>query len=306
MKKLLIISTIIFLCGLLSYNIDENNDQDDQPVFTDLTGPYLGQTPPGNTPIRFSTAEFLSNSSWGWHGAPEFSPDGKEMYFTVMELVNPTMKIYYSKQVEGRWTKPVVTPFSQSGRCSNPRFSNDGSTIYFIKRGDADFLYKTIRNGDGWSNPIAIHIPLPQGCTNGWQFSITDDETIYFELWTSDSQKIYYSKKENEIYSQPEPVFPDNATYDEYAPYIAPNGDYIIFVSNYTGGYGQHDLLISFKEIAGSWSDWINLGSTINTIGEDWMPNISYDGQYFFFVTSKPGDYGDNPYWVSTSFIGNF
>ena len=146
---IVLIIAIILMYGLFSCNKVENDDQDDQPAFTDLTGPYLGQTPPGNTPIRFSTAEFLSNSSWGWHGAPEFSPDGKEMFFTVMELVNPTMKIYYSNQVEGRWTKPVVSPFSLSDRCSNPRFTNDGSTIYFIKRGDADFLYKTIRNGDG-------------------------------------------------------------------------------------------------------------------------------------------------------------
>jgi Tol biopolymer transport system component len=266
---------------------------------------YLGQTPPGNTPIRFSTGEFLSNANWGWHGAPEFAPDGQEMFFTVMDNLIPSMKIYYTKILDGRWSSPAIASFSQEGGCSNPRFSSDGNSIYFIRRGGPDFLYKVVRTENGWSGPILINIAIPKDFTFGWQFSMTNDESIYFELWSANSQKIFFSKKVDGRYISPQLLFPTNTSYAEYAPYIDPDEKYIIFVSNRPGGYGRHDLEISFKNSDGSWSEWINLGSNINTSGEDWMPNVSPDGLYFFFVTSKPGDAGDNPYWVNIQVIEN-
>ena len=51
--------------------------------FTDLYGDYLGQTPPGDTPLVFAPG-IVSTDSLIEHSAPAFSPDGKEVFWWVV------------------------------------------------------------------------------------------------------------------------------------------------------------------------------------------------------------------------------
>jgi hypothetical protein len=57
-------------------------DAPDSPDLTSLTGAYLGQDPPGASPVRFAPDALLANSVWHWISSPKFSPDGREMVFT--------------------------------------------------------------------------------------------------------------------------------------------------------------------------------------------------------------------------------
>lgn len=129
-----------------------------------------------NIPARFSAEEFLYKALWGWHGPPSSSPDGRELFFTVMEKVNPSMRIYYSKLVNDRWTRPEFASSCQEAGCSNARFSSDGSSVYFIKRGGSGFLCKVHKAGEGWSSPTEVRVPIPQGFTHGWYSSMSNDE----------------------------------------------------------------------------------------------------------------------------------
>jgi len=97
-----------------------------------------------------------------------------------------------------------------------------------------------------------------------------------------------------------------NTDAEEWGPYVDPDEDFLIFTSNRPGGFGLHDLYISFRNADGSWSEPQNMGNTINSSNDDASPLISPDGNYLFYLTKKEGDLVLNPYWVDAQIIENF
>jgi hypothetical protein len=104
MKKLvltlyLLISTLLFLTAQKSY-------------LPELTGPYLGQKPPGLIPEIFAPG--IVSTEKAWEAAISFSPDGKEVFFTRREDIQRTEnRIMYSEFSDGKWTKPSLAPFAR-------------------------------------------------------------------------------------------------------------------------------------------------------------------------------------------------
>jgi Tol biopolymer transport system component len=98
----------------------------------------------------------------------------------------------------------------------------------------------------------------------------------------------------------------------DWTCYIAPDESYFIFCSFRKGGFGSGDLYVCFKEKNGSWSKPINMGDKINTNLNERFPNVTPDGKYLFFNSTKkiqgaasdsPGNgYGDM-YWISAKII---
>ena len=131
------------------------------------------------------------------------------------------------------------------------------------------------------------------------------------------------SKFINGKYQEPEVLSRTiNSKYLDYAFFVDPDEKFIIFTSTRPGGFTETDLHISYRQDNDSWSEAINLGEQINTVGDDgaaW-PYISPDGKYLFFVAAKeiPKDfhkgnytYADikiyngfgKIYWINTGFI---
>jgi hypothetical protein len=80
---------------------------EDRGAFPVLTGPYLGQAPPGTEPEVFAPGIV----STGMYTRDIAMPaDGSEMYWSVME--SGFSVIMGSRLVDGRWTEPEVVPFS--------------------------------------------------------------------------------------------------------------------------------------------------------------------------------------------------
>jgi hypothetical protein len=129
---------------------------------------------------------------------------------------------------------------------------------------------------------------------------------LYFELRGADGSApdLYRSKFVNGRYKRPQNIRAVNTEYNEFSPYVDPEEKFMIFVSNRPGGFGIHDLYISFRREDGSWSDPRNLGPVVNSDWEDGFPNITPDGKYFFFNTVKSRDTGYNPYWVDARALG--
>ena len=72
-----------------------------------LTGPYLGQTPPGAEPELFAPGIV----STGIHTRDlAMTPEGDEIYFSVS--AGPFVAILGSRLVDDEWTQPEVTEFS--------------------------------------------------------------------------------------------------------------------------------------------------------------------------------------------------
>lgn len=78
---------------------------------------------------------------------------------------------------------------------------------------------------------------------------------------------------------------------DEYSvghPTVAPDGSFLIFVSNKPGGFGGTDLYIAHRTEEG-WSEPENLGPEINTEGSEMFPFISNRGNLYFASDGHAG-----------------
>lgn len=77
---------------------------DDFPV---LTGPYLGQEPPGKTPLKFASGILHDN---GGVMAITFSSDGRECFYTYCPS-DGANRIMTTKEINGHWVKPYIPDF---------------------------------------------------------------------------------------------------------------------------------------------------------------------------------------------------
>ena len=270
--------------------------------------PYIVQTPPGINPEKFApNNSYLANSSWFYHGSPVFSPDGNEMHFVKYFTNGDIIQIWYTKCDNGQWIAPQKASFSTSNFDNNPFFSQSNDTLYFQSRRGGGFIFRVTRTPTGWSEPVALNIPLPPNSIAGNQFSMTKNKTIYFEIWGanfSTPPDIYRTKLIDGQYSQPENIgAPINTSIGEGVGYVDPDEKFMIYFTFKADGYGMHDMYISSMNQDGTWNTPKNLGSKINTSNEDSAPFITPDGKYFFFTTIKAGDQGYTPYWVDAKVI---
>ncbi|TVR81663.1 MAG: hypothetical protein EA412_02535 [Chitinophagaceae bacterium] len=72
-------------------------------------------------------------------------------------------------------------------------------------------------------------------------------------------------------------------------PTLTPDGNTMYFSSDREGGYGKGDIYVVHKTEDGSWGEPENLGSDINTEGEEAFPFIHSDGTLYFSSKGKIG-----------------
>jgi outer membrane protein OmpA-like peptidoglycan-associated protein/tetratricopeptide (TPR) repeat protein len=68
---------------------------------------------------------------------------------------------------------------------------------------------------------------------------------------------------------------------------IAVDGRTLVWSSNREGGFGDQDLWISRKNEKGFWTDAKNLGSIINTEGNEYSPFLHPDGKTLYFSSNN-------------------
>jgi hypothetical protein len=91
----------------------------------------------------------------------------------------------------------------------------------------------------------------------------------------------------------PEAVDSVNSAYDDKCPFV--RGRYMVFASEMPGGYGGFDLYYSvFRK--GKWSAPVNLGSGINSAGNEYRPvlgtDIRFENKYLIFSSDRSGGKG--------------
>lgn len=265
---------------------------------------YLGQAPPGTSPLRLVPDSMAANNNWQYHGTPSFSPDGNEMYYAIYRFATNKVEIWYTEYVNGKWSTPKKAPFSNDNYVNNnPTFSGNKDTLYFLSTKPGGVIYRVNRSNGVWSTPTALNLPIPSGYQTGLQFSIADNGNIYLELNQPGSETdIYCFKRINGIYQSPELIVEISSPQLDFTPYIDPQERFLMFASRRSGGYGNTSIYLS-KKTNGSWGLPICLPAIINS-GEVIQPSFSRDGKYFFYE-AWVGNLGGNPYWVSSSILEN-
>ena len=202
---------------------------------------------------------------------------------------------------------------------ANPLSSPDGNSFFFKSRRpvpEINYPTETIwvirKTEDGWTEPepfgYPFHPPYPFPGHLSWQHSITQDGTIYFGMEDSRGyHDVWYTRHENGGYQYPEPCGDSiNTEHHDWEPFIASDESYLIFASRgRPDSYGSADLYISFRKADGTWTQSKNMGSLINTSGDELWSCVSPDEKYFFFTSGDNVTWNSDVYWVDAEIIEN-
>lgn len=290
--------------------------------FPKLTGPYLGQKPPGKVPELFAP-DIFKNRYDRYHSIIVFSPDGKEAYWQAATESKPVKTaIYVSRQINGYWTEPQIAPFSKSDISSDcPFISPDGKRLLFLSQrpmseGDepskGENIWVMDRTPDGWSGLRPLP-PAINSLSTHWQISVDRTGDLYYGVWKVDpvsrrtrEHDIYCSRYQNGQYGAPLKLGPEINAPDtrQYSPYIAPDGSYMVFTrvtKTEPPVIPVVTLNISYRDKEGEWTKPVVLNDILQIEEGRWgsQATVSPDGKFLFFLK----DNGKEIYWVDASFI---
>lgn len=221
------------------------------------------------------------------------SPDGREVFYT---LVSPGSKhstlVHLFKLEDNSWSTPQIPAFSGKYRDLEPAFSPDGRYLYFASNrpleGNASKdmdIWRVARKQDGYG--VAENLGTEIN-SEGDEFfpSLAANGNLYFTASRADaigSEDIYVSEWDGQNYSTPVPLDTGvNSPGFEFNAFIAPDESYLIFGGyQRSDGLGGADLYLSLRLDNGRWSQAVNLGPEINSVGLDYCPFV-YDGNLFF------------------------
>lgn len=167
-------------------------------------------------------------------GAQALSADGRWMFFTACGRRDSkgSCDLYFSRRTAEGWSEPinvgapVNTPYWES----QPSFSADGQTLYFVSS----------RPGGKGGNDI-------------WSAKIVD--------YTSQGVPIFGS-----VVNLGDSI---NTSGDEVSPFLHPDGRTLYFSSDGWVGIGAQDIFYSSQKLNGQWSTPRNIGYPINTAFDD-------------------------------------
>jgi hypothetical protein len=302
--KFLPLAILIIVTGILLA-------QERLSEFPVLKGPYLGQKPPGNTSKVFLDGIISTIEKPEMCAA--FTADGKEFYFN--RRYKGLWTIFFTKEVDGKWSSPKPMPFSSTYTDRDFTMSPDGQRIYFgsnrpLKEGESSQksldICITIRGQNNtWEQPINLGKP-----TNTPEFgenypSIASNGNLYFFSCRNDGLggcEIYMSQFSKGSYLTPVNLGPAvNSEKNDWDAFIAPDESYIIFSSqNREDTLGEQDLYISYKK-DGIWTKARNMGKKVNSLSDEICPSVSLDGKYLFFTSRRRGE--ADIYWISSKVI---
>ena len=154
---------------------------------------------------------------------------------------------YMEKDEDGNWLDPELLKGDVSGPFHDgpATFSEDGKTVYFTR---SNYIRRKIRtNEENISNLKIFRAELKDG---KWR-NLTE--------------------------------FPYNS--DDYSvghPSLSKDGKTLYFTSDMDGGFGGTDLYRCILDEDGEWGEPENLGSVVNTPGNEMFPYIHDDGSLYF------------------------
>lgn len=210
-----------------------------------------------------------------------------------------------------RYQVKRATVFNSRRSEYSPMYMNgDPDIIYFTSTGtdakgeeinkitgvkSAD-IFSSRRNEKGqWQKPAPIKSEVNSFYEDGSCTFSSDGKTMYFTRCRISPDRemvaeIYLSQRTGAEWAAPQPfkVIRDSL-YSAAHPAISPDGDFLYFVSDIPGGYGGNDIWridISMDE-ENLYAE--NLGSTINTPGNEMFPSFNPEGVLYFSSDGHPG-----------------
>jgi hypothetical protein len=280
---------VMLLTGAGVAGCDSSGGDVQPPADAGLSGPYLGQAPPGTEPQIFAPGVVSDSRYMEWCGT--FSPDGTE-YFFYRYFGDSPSQIFMTKLVDGAWTPPVPCAFTGESSAAEPHLTFDDQFLYFDWETKASGpaatpeYYFVERTADGWSEPKYAGQGMFMSSTRAGDIYVTDmsgrgSRTTYLARIDTDAG-VFKDYERLNI----KPYYGVQAH-----PGVAPDGSYMLFDVD-----GGSHLFVSFKQADGTWGEGIDLTKH----GFDPLAGggyVSPDGKYVFFAPK------DDIWWVDAKVI---
>lgn len=196
-------------------------------------------------------------------GAPSLSVAGDYMFFAACGdkgdnyMGNNTgygsCDIFYSQKINGKWSKPqnVGPPINTANWETQPSFSSDGKTLYFVRGSSrtliGDIYYSEIGEDGKFKEPIKLGDNINTSKSEQSVFIHPDNSTLYF---TSNGRvgmgktDIYLSRRQADG-SWGEAInlgYPINTVGQEFKLVVGPESKYGYFSTERPDGFGAMDI----------------------------------------------------------------
>jgi len=253
--------------------------------------------------VKITNAGALVNSQ-GMDYLPYITADLSKLYFTSRRAGStgnkpaedglPYEDIYSCDNVGGAWNQAVNIgpPLNTDVHDACVGISEDGQTIFIYRGVNGGDVYQSELKGKRWGAPQ----PLPMN-TEFFETSICispDERTLYFVRATNaySNRDIYMcTRTVGGSWSKPIKLSL-NTEFDEDAPFMHPDGKTFYFSSKGLTSMGGYDIFKCTRLGSNAWSKPENLGSPINTAGDDIYFVLSADGKIGYYSSNKEGGYG--------------
>lgn len=199
---------------------------------------------------------------------------------------------------------PVVVPgVSSRSEEMLPYLTWDGQEFYFLRmveeKQPASFYTKnnvrkvpmlcvSRRKDSTFTAGEPLPYPFNQGAAEGSVSLTADGREIYFTRQNGKSFDIYMAERKDGVWQEAVLLGPqvnDPKAWDAQ-PTVTPDGQYLYFASNRSGGQGGTDIYRCHRLPNGDWSRAQNLGEAVNTPGNEKNPFICGDGHTLFFSSN--------------------
>ncbi len=168
--------------------------------------------------------------------------------------------------------------------------------------GENIFIAK--KEGTDWLDPVGISSLINSPVNEGMAKLAADERYMYFAACQREDSKggcdIYKARLNNYVVTDVNPLEGEiNSDNWDSQPAITCDGQTLYFSSSREGGYGGADIWVSYLRPDGSWSEALNLGSEINTEGDEEAPFIAADGNTLYFASTGLPGMGDGDLFIS-------
>ncbi len=196
-----------------------------------------------------------------------------------------------------------------------PIIAADGLSLYYTRGSHPENVAPTDRQdiwvaekaADGtWQKSKNLGNPI-NNSGNNFLISVSPDNNTllvgntYKADGSPDKSGVSITKRTRQGWTIPQTVqIEDFYNYNRYSEYcLAPNGKVLLLCIQRTDTYGQKDVYVSFKNEDDTWTAPKNIGTPVNTIGNEIGPFLAADGITMYYSSNGFKGLGNNDIYIT-------
>jgi outer membrane protein OmpA-like peptidoglycan-associated protein len=188
----------------------------------------------------------------------------------------------------------------------------EGTRLVYTRRVNSrnEDFYETVLQNNQWQQSGALTGNINTGNNEGAQTISQDGQWLIFTGCNFEdgfgSCDLYISYATPKGWSRPENLGQRiNTEAWESAPSLSPDKRSLYFASNRPGGFGGSDIYVCTLLTDGRWSNPVNLGALVNTVGDESSPFIHTDNQSLYFTSNSHPGYGGDDLFITKKLPAN-